>query len=232
VSPVTRTRWVTFDCIGSLVDWQGVFARVIARLAGDRGRDILRVYGELEGGVAWRRPHLSYRDVIVTTLRSAAERVGVPFSVADERHVLESWQSLHPYEDAHALLAGLRARGYRLAALTDCDDDQFESAHRTFRQPFDLFLTAERIRAYKPSPLPFRAFQLVTGARPDDWVHVGASRDRDIEPAAALGVATVWLDRSRSTGVSSPAQAHVYSGGEALSAIERLLEPAAEACAS
>jgi 2-haloacid dehalogenase len=151
VSPVTRTRWVTFDAIGSLFDWQGVLTGVVGRFAGDRSGEVLRVYAELEGVVARRQPHMSYRDVIVTALRHAAGRTGVSFSRRAEQDVVASWRAVRPYDDADALMAGLRARGYRLAALTDCDDDQFEIAHRTLRQPFDLFLTAERVRAYKPS---------------------------------------------------------------------------------
>jgi 2-haloalkanoic acid dehalogenase type II len=227
VSPVTRTPWVTFDGVGSLIDWQGLLTSVVGRLAGDRRGEFLRVYAESESVVTRRQPHTSYRDVIVTALRHAAERTGVPFSRRAEQDVLASWHALQPCDDADALMAGLRARGYRLAALADCDDDQFEIAHRTFRQPFDLFLTAERVRAYKPSPLPFRAFQMITGARSSDWVHVGSSRDRDIAPAAALGVSAVWLDRSRCTGTAPRASAHVYSGLEALSAIAQFLEPAA-----
>ena len=231
MSPVTRTPWVTFDAIGSLFDWQGVLTSVVGRFAGDRKAEVLRVYAESEKVATRRQPHVSYKDVIVTALRHAAGRTGVPFSRREEQDVLAAWHTLQPYGDADALLAGLRSRGYRLAALADCDDDQFEIAHRTLRQPFDLFLTAERLRAYKPSPLPFRAFQMITGARSGDWVHVGSLRDRDIAPAAALGVSAVWLDRSRCTGTASPASAHVFSGLEALSAIEQFVEPA-EACAT
>ena len=229
--PVTRTQWVTFDAIGSLFDWQGVLTGVVGRLAGDRQSEVLRVYAELESVVMRRQPHMSYRAVIVTALRLAAERTGVPFSRRAEQDVLGSWHALRPYDDADTLMAALRVRGYRLAALTDCDDDQFEIAHRMLRHPFDLFLTAERVRAYKPSHLPFRAFQLITGAHSSDWVHVGSSRDRDIAPAAALGVSSVWLDRSRCSGAASRASAHVYSGLEALSAIAQVLEPA-ETCAT
>ena len=226
MSPDTRTRWVTFDGIGSLFDWQGVLSRVLSNLVGDRSREVLAVYAELERVVAARRPHVTYRDVIVTALRQAAERTGVLFSREAEQDVLASWRAVRPYDDVDALLAGLRSRGYRLAALTDCDDDQFELAHRTLRQPFDLFLTAERVRAYKPSPLPFRAFQMIAGAQGRDWVHVGSSWDRDIVPAAALGVSAVWLDRSRGNGTALRAVAHVCSGLEALSAIDQRLEPA------
>jgi FMN phosphatase YigB (HAD superfamily) len=72
---------------------------------------------------------------------------------------------------------------------------------------------------------------LITRAHGNDWVHVGSGWDRDVAPAAALGVPSVWLDRSPRAGIAAPALAHVYSGVEALSAIEQLLE-AAETCAT
>ena len=224
MSPVTRTQWVTFDGVGSLFDWQGALTTTVGRVAGDRLSEVLRFYGESEDAVTRRRPHLPYKDVIVTALRHAAERTGIRISRQAEQDVLDSWQTLQPFNDVEPLLDGLRARGYRLAALADCDDDQFERAHRTLREPFDLFLTAERIRAYKPSPLPFRAFEMITGARHGNWVHVASSRDRDIDPAAALDVPSVWLDRSGRSSVASRASAHVCSGLEALIAIARLLE--------
>ena len=76
-----------------------------------------------------------------------------------------SWPVIRPFDDVEPLLAELRLRGYRLGVLTNCDDAQFEAAHRSFRRPFDLFVTAERIRGYKPEPWHFRAFQRMTQVR-------------------------------------------------------------------
>ena len=226
MSPVIRTRWVTFDSIGSLIDWQGAFADAVGRLVRHRRDEFLRIYRDVESVVMRRRPHVSYKDVIVSGVTTAAGRTGVSLGSRDELDALVSWQSARPYDDADALMAGLRARGYRLAALADCDDDQFERAHRMLREPFDLFLTAERLRVYKPSPLPFRAFQMMTGAQGRDWVHVGSIWERDLAPSVALGLGSVWLDRSRrAEGAGSPACARVSSGLEALHAIERLLDP-------
>jgi FMN phosphatase YigB (HAD superfamily) len=125
---------------------------------------------------------------------------------------------------AEALLAELRAKGFRLAVLTNCDDDLFEMTHRTFRAPFDLFVTAERVRGYKPAPWHFRAFELITGARRDEWVHVACSWYHDIAPAQALGIRRVWLDRERTGQDPRCASVRVHSAPDAACAIDALFQ--------
>ena len=134
----------------------------------------------------------------------------------------ESWAAGRPSADVERLLAELRQRGYRLAVLTNSDDALFEQTHRTFERPFDLFVTAERVRAYKPAPWHFRAFQLLTGVRCTDWVHVSSNWRTDIVPAKMLRVPCVWLDRKRTGEDASRASAHVHTIDETRRAIEWL----------
>ena len=227
MSPVTQTRWVTFDCYGTLVDWQAGFATVLGPLAGERAADVVRAYHASERSVEREQPHKPYKDVLVTALVRAAARAGVPISEADAQALPQSWHAMRPFDDTEGLLAELRARGYRLAVLTNCDDDLFETTHRAFRRPFDLFVTAERVRAYKPAPWHFRAFELITGARRCDWVHVACSWYHDIAPARTLGVKRVWLDRERSGDDPALASVHVFTAAEAVGALDRLFQPAA-----
>ena len=155
--PPTRTRWVTFDCFGTLING-------------------------------------------------------------------ESWPAARPFDDIEPLLAALRRHAYRLAVLTNCDDALFEKTHRMFQQPFDLFVTSERVRAYKPAPWHFRAFQLLTGVRKCEWVHVSADWQTDIVPAASLGIHRVWLDRKRSGEDARRASAHVYRADDVAGAVEYLFQ--------
>jgi HAD superfamily hydrolase (TIGR01549 family) len=130
-----------------------------------------------------------------------------------------------PIADVEAMLAELRAHGCRLGVLTNCDDRQFELVHVMFHQPFDLFVTAERIRGRKPAPWHFRAFEQMVRVRRADWVHVACSWVCDIEPARALGISTVWLDRGRSAAEPPAAGVRVHSASEAICAIaERLTQ--------
>jgi 2-haloacid dehalogenase len=213
---------VTFDCFGTLIDWHKGFTEVLAPLAQERVGDVLHAYHECEQRIERQRPHRSYREVLIASVMSAGAQAGVRIDHADAQRLPASWHALRPFADAEALLAELRGRGYRLAVLTNCDDDLFETSHRMFRRPFDLFVTAERVRGYKPAPWHFRAFELLTGATRGDWVHVACSWYHDIAPAHALGIKGVWLDRDRTGDDPSRAAAHVYSADDALHAIEGL----------
>ena len=224
-----RTRWVTFDCYGTLVDWQTGFASILAPLAGDRVGDLLRAYHVWERRIELERPHRSYRYVLAAALAAAGAETGVPLPPAGTHALAGGWASLRPFDDTERLLAELRLRGWRLAVLTNCDDDLFEMTHRTFRRPFDLFLTAERVRGYKPSRWHFRGFERLTRVDRVDWVHVACSTYHDVVPAEALGIRTVWLDREREGTGPAPASAHVSSAEEAVEAIGTLFAEASRA---
>jgi 2-haloacid dehalogenase len=217
-------RWVTFDCYGTLVDWQTAFTSVLSRVAGGRAADVVRAYHAAEPDVTPERPHRPFKEVLASALVRAADQVGVALSRSDAAGLQHSWQLMRPFDDVEELLAGLRARGYRLGVLTNCDDELFALTHRAFRRPFDLFVTAERVRGYKPARWHFRAFELITRTRRSDWVHVSASWYHDIVPARTLGVKRVWLDRERTGNDPAMASAHVYSASDAVHAIDGLFE--------
>ena len=219
-----RNRWVTFDCFGTLVDWHKGFTEILKPFARERVDDVVRAYHECERRIEAERPHASYADVLVRGVVDAGAHTGVRISESQARALPQSWSRLRPFADVETLLAELRARGYRLGVLTNCDDDLFETTHRTFRAPFDLFVTAERVRGYKPARWHFRAFELLTGATRADWVHVASSWYHDIAPADALGINRVWLDRERTGESRTRATAHVHTAADALHAIDGLFE--------
>lgn len=221
-----RTRWITFDCYGTLIDWQSGFTAVLRSLAGDRASDVLRSYHQHERTVESERPHRSYKEVLVSSLVRAAAECGVSLSPSAARALPDAWSMLRPFDDAERMLEELRQDGWRLAVLTNCDDDLFSVTHRMFREPFDLVLTAERVRGYKPAPWHFRGFELVTRVDRRHWVHVANSWYHDIAPAQSLGVRHVWLDRDR-TGQESPsATVRVHGAAEVRQVVSTLVDEA------
>lgn len=224
-----RTGWVTFDCYGTLVDWHSGFASILAPVAGARLDELLRAYHAWERRIQQQRPHRSYRTVLTAALAAAAAETHVALSADDTRALARGWAELRLFDDTEMLLAELRLRGWRLAVLTNCDEDLFDVTHRAFRRPFDVFLTAERVRGYKPARWHFRGFEQVTRVHRRDWVHVACSAYHDVAPAQALGIQTVWLDRDREDA-RVEASAHVYSAEETVRAVEALF--AAPACAT
>src|SRR5688500_1238986 len=197
---------------------------MLSRFAGERAADVVKAYHVSERQVECQQPHRSYKDVLVQAVVQAAAGRGVRLSDEEAQTLPRSWGSMRLFDDVEALLAELRAAGFRLAVLTNCDDDLFEMTHRTFRAPFDLVVTAERVRGYKPARWHFRAFELITRVRREDWVHVACSWYHDIAPAQALGMSRVWLDRDRTGEDPRLASAHVHTAAAADGAIERLFQ--------
>src|SRR5262245_50533527 len=120
-------------------------------------------------------------------------------------------------------LAGLRAEGYKLAVLTNCDDDLFVRTQRAVRHPFDLVITAEQVKDYKPSVTHFRRFFRVSGVEMADWVHVACSWFHDIEPARSLGLKRIWVDRDRTGQDPSGASARLADVTGLVAAVHPLM---------
>jgi len=137
---------------------------------------------------------------------------------------VKPWPAVLPLEDVEPLLAELRRRGYRLGVLTNWDDATFETVHRTFRSPFDLFVTSERVRGFKPELWHFRAFQMLAQARKENWIHIASDWKRDIVPAESFGIQRVWLDRHGTGEDPSRATVHVRTASEAARAVDWLFQ--------
>ena len=219
-----RMRWITFDCFGTLVDWQTGFADAIRPFAGERTEDVLSAYHAHEAVVEREKPHRPYKEVLVAALARAAKESDLTLSVEAVRALPQAWATMRVFDDVEPMLAELRQHGWRLAVLTNCDEDLFAMTHMQFRAPFDLVLTAERIRGYKPAAWHFLAFERVTRVDRRDWVHVANSWYHDIAPARALGIQHVWLDRDRTGESGVPALAHVHSAFEVAQAAGRVAE--------
>jgi 2-haloacid dehalogenase len=157
------------------------------------------------------------------SLSRAAAEVGLHLTSTQAGALTDSWASLEVFDDVEPMLEGLRAMGCRLAVLTNCDDDLFERTHQAFRARFDLVVTAERVRDYKPSPSHFRYFACVSGAERADWVHVANSWYHDIAPARDLGILNLWLDRDGGAESREDApEARVRSAAEVCGAVAAL----------
>jgi 2-haloacid dehalogenase len=222
-----KPRWVTFDCFGTLVDWNTGFSNLLIPLLGSQTPEVMHAYHHFERELEAHRPHRLYRDVLSAALLRAAAAVGVPISDGRARALPEGWGALPVFADTENMLGNLRAMGCRLAVLTNCDDELFARTARTFRHPFDLVITAEQVGAYKPSARHFERFAEVTGVSRRDWVHVACSWYHDIEPARKLGVQRIWLDRDKTGHDERAASARVESAAEVGQVVRQLYEAAA-----
>lgn len=218
-------RWVTFDCFGTLVDWRSGFAAILTPLVGDKTPLVMAAYDRAERTLEGQTPHRLYKDVLATGLRRAAAEHGIALSEDQARRLPGQWGTMPPFGDVEPMLAGLRADGYRLAVLTNCDEDLFAETQRALPAPFDLVVTAERVADYKPSLAHFRYFSRISGVEAGEWIHVANSWYHDIAPARALGLPRIWLDRDGTGEDPAAASAHVRSAGEVRAAVARALRP-------
>jgi 2-haloacid dehalogenase len=187
-------RWATFDCYGTLVDWNGGIGGELARLFGDDHRaELLARYHEVEPAIQAEQPGLRYRDVMSLVLaRLAAER-GVALPDHEQDALARSLPNWPVFPEVPAALDQARAEGFRLCILSNSDPDLIQSSIERIGVPFDDAITASEIGSYKPVHGHWSAFADRHGNLPD--VHVGASLFHDMAPANELGIPSVWVNR-------------------------------------
>jgi 2-haloacid dehalogenase len=194
------TRWATFDCYGTLIDWNGGIAAQLVRLwPDDDTHALLDRYHELEREVQAADPSLSYREV----MQRALARVGdVPDGEEDALGgSLPTWA---PFPEVRESLDEARDRGWKLAILSNTDRDLIEASKDTLGVEFDETVVASEIGSYKPARRHWEEFARRTGADPARHVHVAQSMYHDIVPANELGLATVWINRLGETFDTTP----------------------------
>ena len=182
-------RWATFDCYGTLIDWNGGIRAELARIAGEEKADeLLARYHALEPELEHDGSR-SYREVMTEAMR----RLGAP--PGEEHGLAGSLPGWRPFPEVRAALEEVRRRGWRLAILSNSDADLIEASKGSLGVPFDETVVAGEIGSYKPALEHWREFALRTGADPAAHVHVAASLFHDIGPANELGLPSVWINR-------------------------------------
>ena len=182
-------RWATFDCYGTLIDWNSGIGRELERLFGAARGELLHAYHELEPQIQREDPGRSYREVMAVALA----RLGAP---AEEQDALaRSLPDWEPFPDVPAALEEVRGRGWRLAVLSNTDRDFLDASLSRIGVDFNYSIVASEIGSYKPAPAHWDEFFARTGADRERHVHVGASLFHDIAPASRLGLRTIWINR-------------------------------------
>jgi 2-haloacid dehalogenase len=213
-------RWATFDCYGTLIDWNGGIGRELERLFGaEHVARLLNAYHELEREIEHERPTATYRDVLTTALCLLAEREDMPLAAADEDALARSLPSWQPFPEGAAALEDARARGWKLAILSNTDRDYLDASLELIGVPFDASIVASEIGSYKPGHRHWETF--AERVSPEVHVHVGASLFHDIAPATELGLPTVWINRLGEAPEPQPdVELHLLTGlGAALDSL-------------
>jgi 2-haloacid dehalogenase len=192
------SRWVTFDCYGTLADWRGGMAAAVRPLAGDATERVMNAYYDAELEIERESPRMRYREILAEGLRRAAAREEVRLPRGSEYALSEQWPAMPIFDDVGPALGALRDDGWSLAILTNCDDDLIADTVSRMPVEFDLLITAQQVGSYKPAHGHWHRFTELTEGRRDAWVHAANSWVIDIKPASELRIPRVWVDRDRS----------------------------------
>jgi 2-haloacid dehalogenase len=182
-----RDRWATFDCYGTLIDWNGGIRRELTRIFGEeQAAEQLERYHEVEPTLQTGGDR-SYREVMALALRE----LGAPEEEQDALgRALPAWQ---PFPEVRGALEQTRERGWKLAILSNTDRDFIEPSMQRIGVPFELAIVASEIGSYKPALGHWRTFEAEEGRLPD--AHVAASLFHDVAPTSELGIPSLWINR-------------------------------------
>ena len=189
------TRWATFDCYGTLIDWMGGIRAALASLFPDADADhLLERYHHIEREVQRGRA-IPYRLVMRATLMEIVRTEALRLPAGSDQALGASLPTWPPFPEVPGALADLRERGWRIAILSNTDPDLLDASVQAIGVPVDRRVTAADAGAYKPAHAHWERFFADTGADRASHVHVAASLFHDIAPAAELGLTAVWINR-------------------------------------
>jgi 2-haloacid dehalogenase len=191
-------RWVTFDCYGTLIDWNGGIRRELARVFGeDKADERLDRYHEVEPTLQAGGDR-SYREVMTAAMRA----LGAPEDKASGlAEALPSWDT---FPEVQPALEDARSRGWKLAILSNTDRDFIDASMKRIGVPFELAIVASEIGSYKPGHTHWLRFFEETAAPRETHVHVAQSHFHDIVPADELGLRSIWINRQGEHREPSP----------------------------
>lgn len=187
---------ITFDCYGTLIDWErGIVAAFQAEAARAghtlNARDIIAAY-MIEEPAVEAGPYRPYRDVLTLTAQRVAARLGWDIDLDRASFLARSLPDWQPFPDTNPALQRLAGK-FSLGILSNVDDDLLEATRRHFTVTFDLIVTAAQVKSYKPAPAHFHEAMARAGAK--KLLHAAQSYFHDVVPAARLGIPVVWINR-------------------------------------
>jgi len=203
---------LTFDCYGTLIDWETGILNAVRPVLKKHGRDvtdesILELYSEIEPQMQ-AGPYRSYREVLNDVMRMIGERNSLKFSPQENDSLAESLKNWEPFPDTVDALKRLRTK-YGLGIISNIDKDLFAYSFRKLQVEFDNITTADMIASYKPNKFNFEMALMKLGRPKEKILHVAESLFHDIEPAKALGMRTCWVNRRAAKGYAASKTANV-----------------------
>jgi 2-haloacid dehalogenase len=205
--PGRKPTWLTFDCYGTLIQWDEGLVAAVEKILSKRGatvdaRALIHIYDKHEHELEARRPHRLFKDVAGAALASAMAELELPSSPDDIEILTGSISAMPPFPEVVGALRDLKRQGFRLCIISNTDDAIIAGNVAQLGGHIDRVVTAEQAGAYKPSRQIFEHAHRALQVTKDDIVHVCASPHLDLVAARDLGFRCIWIDRG--TGRKPP----------------------------
>jgi len=196
---------MTFDCYGTLVDWEsGIKTALMDILEEKRSRvnvdELYKAREEMEFDLI-QSEYRSYKEILTLSLKEAFNECKVPYSNGDGEKFLESIPRWPVFEETKPTLEKL-GKTYRLCIISNVDNDIIGRTRDRIGVRFDVIVTAEDARSYKPSIRPFQIALQRLACRPSEVLHVSSGLRYDMPPAREVGFRTIWINRKRAKAPS------------------------------
>ena len=206
-----RFEWLSFDCYGTLVDWETGISTAVGGVLESRGMsksraEILALFADAEPRVQRSQDYLEYRRVLREVMGTIGTQLGFQCTEPELDCLADSLPGWPVFPDVVGALNVLKTR-FKLAVISNVDDDLFAGTAEALGVDFDAVITAEQVRSYKPSLCNFDAAARRMAVEKQRWLHVAESLYHDIAPANRLGIACVWVNRANRGGGTRGADA-------------------------
>ena len=193
-------EWVSFDCYGTLVDWETGISSAVTEVLERYGvrkktAEILELFADVEPRAQNSGVFKEYRVALREVMVMFGDRLGVRFAETDLSGLADSLPNWPVFPDVPAALKALKTR-YKLAIISNVDDDLFAGSAEALGIDFDAVITSQQVQAYKPVQRTFEVAAAAMDVDKERWLHVGESLYHDIEPANRLGITSVWVKRA------------------------------------
>jgi 2-haloalkanoic acid dehalogenase type II len=196
-----RPAFASFDCYGTLIDWEGGLANFLYDYAlrfgpepNENGDALRRRWEAIQFDII-QGPYRPYKDVLAASLSAWASERNLPYRDEDGEALVRAMRSWQPFPDTRPALLQAREAGLKLAILSNTDRDIIAHSLKHLDVPFDVVVTAEDCGAYKPSPANFDRLLHDLAVLPGDVLHVAFGFKYDIGPANAAGMRSAWVNR-------------------------------------
>ena len=191
---------VSFDCYGTLIDWERGILPPLKQLLSNREIDFsddgtLELFAEFESELEKdENDYIEYRKILQEIVKKFGQRFNFEPTETEINSLVDSLKNWQPFPDTVAALSALKQK-YKLAVISNIDDDLFAGTAKHLKVEFDWLITAEKVRSYKPSTRNFEIALETMGIPPEKLLHVAQSVYHDIVPATSMGISTVWVNR-------------------------------------